>query len=131
MVRFKLVSSFFIAICYYEAYKHGTIFGQVDAKNTSQICSNCKQIVSKDLSVRTHQCPYCGFVCDRDINAAINIVDRIPDEFKQTFNLLRNGTAGTAETYKPVETNTAVFNSSELKISVVDEAGSSDALASE
>ena len=124
------ISQFF-NILEYEAYKHGTIFGQVDAKNTSQICSNCKQIVSKDLSVRTHQCPYCGFVCDRDINAAINIVDRIPDEFKQTFNLLRNGTAGTAETYKPVETNTAVFNSSELKISVVDEAGSSDALASE
>jgi predicted RNA-binding Zn-ribbon protein involved in translation (DUF1610 family) len=124
------ISQFF-NILEYEAYKHGTIFGQVDAKNTSQICSNCKQIVSKDLSVRTHQCPYCGFVCDRDINAAINIVDRVPDEFKQKYNLLRNGTVGMTETYKPVETNTNVFNSSELKISVVYEAGSSDALASE
>lgn len=118
------ISQFF-DILTYEAYKHQTLVGQVDPKNTSQICSKCGKIVSKDLSVRTHQCPYCGFVCDRDVNAAINIVDRVPDELKQKYNLLRNGTVGTIETLTPVETNTAVFESKDLEISVVIEAGSS------
>jgi hypothetical protein len=30
-------------------------------------------IVEKDLSVRTHRCPVCGLVIDRDVNAARNI----------------------------------------------------------
>ena len=118
------ISQFF-DILTYEAYKHQTLVGQVDPKNTSQICSKCGKIVSKDLSVRTHQCHYCGFVCDRDVNAAINIVDRVPDELKQKYNLLRNGTVGITETLTPVETNTAVFESKDLEISVVIEAGSS------
>ena len=117
------ISQFF-DILTYEAYKHQTLVGQVDPKNTSQLCSKCKQLVSKDLSVRTHQCPYCGFVCDRDVNAAINIVDRIPDELKQKYILLRNGTVGTIETLTPVETSTAVFESKDLKISAVIETGS-------
>ncbi|MDR9815511.1 MAG: zinc ribbon domain-containing protein [Candidatus Methanoculleus thermohydrogenotrophicum] len=37
------------------------------------MCSNCRSIVKKDLSVRIHECPYCGFVADRDYNAAVNI----------------------------------------------------------
>ena len=118
------ISQFF-DILTYEAYKHQTIVGQVDPKNTSQICSKCGKIVLKDLSVRTHNCPYCGFVCDRDVNAAINIVDRVPNELKQKYNLLRNGTAGIVGTLTPVETNTAVFESKDLEISVVIEAGSS------
>lgn len=118
------ISQFF-NILTYEAYKHQTLVGQVDPKNTSQRCSKCKQIVSKDLSVRIHQCPYCGFVCDRDVNAAINIVDGIPDELKQKYILLRNGTVGMTETLTPVKTNTAVFEFKDFKISAVIEAGSS------
>jgi len=117
------ISQFF-DILTYEAYKHGTLVGPVNPYNTSQLCSKCKQLVSKDLSVRTHQCPYCGFVCDRDVNAAINIVDGIPDEFKQEYILLRNDTVGTTEIYTPVETSTSVFSSHELEISAVIEAGS-------
>jgi putative transposase len=30
-------------------------------------------MVQKDLSVRVHDCPECGLVLDRDLNAAINI----------------------------------------------------------
>jgi len=41
---------------------------------TSQDCSNCGEEVKKSLSTRTHKCPYCGYVDDRDINAAINIL---------------------------------------------------------
>ena len=46
----------------------------VDPKNTSQMCSRCGTIVKKNLSVRTHECPNCGLVIDRDENAAINIL---------------------------------------------------------
>ncbi|MFB2935322.1 zinc ribbon domain-containing protein, partial [Aerosakkonemataceae cyanobacterium BLCC-F154] len=39
----------------------------------SQECSHCGAIVKKSLSMRTHVCQ-CGFVLDRDWNAAINIL---------------------------------------------------------
>ncbi|HEU5198407.1 MAG TPA: transposase, partial [Ktedonobacterales bacterium] len=41
---------------------------------TSQDCSGCGERVQKSLSVRTHVCPSCGLVLDRDENAAINIM---------------------------------------------------------
>jgi putative transposase len=48
---------------------------------TSQDCSGvlpdgsrCPQRVAKSLSVRTHACPSCGLVLDRDANAALNIL---------------------------------------------------------
>jgi len=47
---------------------------EVPAKNTSQICSGCGEIVPKNLSVRIHHCPSCHLNIDRDINAAINIL---------------------------------------------------------
>ena len=40
---------------------------------TSQDCSGCGARVAKSLSVRTHSCPSCGLVLDRDENAARNI----------------------------------------------------------
>jgi putative transposase len=40
---------------------------------TSQDCSGCGERVPKSLSVRTHICPDCGLVIDRDENAARNI----------------------------------------------------------
>jgi putative transposase len=41
---------------------------------TSQHCSGCGTLVKKTLSVRTHICPSCGLVIDRDHNAACNIL---------------------------------------------------------
>jgi putative transposase len=41
---------------------------------TSQDCSGCGERVPKSLSVRTHVCPTCGLVLDRDANAARNIL---------------------------------------------------------
>jgi putative transposase len=41
---------------------------------TSQNCSNCTRTVKKSLSTRTHRCPHCGHLQDRDWNAAINIL---------------------------------------------------------
>ena len=43
---------------------------------TSQNCSNCGEQVKKSLSTRTHKCPKCNHVQDRDWNAAINILNR-------------------------------------------------------
>ena len=40
---------------------------------TCQDCSGCGARVPKSLSVRTHVCPSCGLVLDRDENAARNI----------------------------------------------------------
>lgn len=41
---------------------------------TTQECSGCGERVYKSLSVRTHVCPACGLVLDRDTNAALNIL---------------------------------------------------------
>src|SRR5262249_17490229 len=46
----------------------------VDPAYTSQDCSGCGARVQKSLSVRTHVCPFCGLVLDRDQNAARNIL---------------------------------------------------------
>jgi putative transposase len=45
----------------------------VPAHFTTQECSGCREHVPKSLSVRTHVCPSCGLVLDRDQNAALNI----------------------------------------------------------
>lgn len=57
-----------------KAEKAGRLVVKVDAKNTSQSCSGCGVIVPKALSVRTHDCPDCGLVLDRDVNAARNVL---------------------------------------------------------
>jgi putative transposase len=46
---------------------------------TSQDCSACGSTVKKSLSVRTHICPGCGIVLDRDHNAALNILAKALD----------------------------------------------------
>lgn len=43
---------------------------------TSQDCSSCGTRVKKTLSVRTHICPKCNLVIDRDENAALNILTK-------------------------------------------------------
>ena len=56
-----------------KAANAGKQFTEVKPHYTSQKCSSCNEVVPKKLSVRTHDCPYCGLVIDRDHNAAINI----------------------------------------------------------
>jgi putative transposase len=57
----------------YFGVKFGKITVAVNPAYTSQQCSNCGAVVKKSLSTRTHVCE-CGFVMDRDWNAAINIL---------------------------------------------------------
>ena len=49
---------------------------RVNPRFTSQKCHQCGGNVQKSLSVRTHVCPFCGCVADRDFNAAKNILQR-------------------------------------------------------
>ncbi|HEY9634504.1 MAG TPA: transposase [Coleofasciculaceae cyanobacterium] len=58
----------------YFGFKYGKVTIAVPPHNTSQNCSNCGKKVKKSLSTRTHVCPHCRFVEDRDVNAAINIL---------------------------------------------------------
>jgi putative transposase len=60
----------------YFGYKYGKVTVAVPPYNTSHNCSNCGEKVQKSLSTRTHVCPHCNYVEDRDINAAINILQR-------------------------------------------------------
>jgi putative transposase len=57
----------------YKAADAGRVCELIDPRGTSQRCSGCGSMVQKDLSVRVHDCPECGLVLDRDLNAAINI----------------------------------------------------------
>jgi putative transposase len=63
----------FIRILAYKAECAGRELIRVNPRGTSQICSECGAEVRKDLSVRVHDCPRCGYVADRDVNAARNI----------------------------------------------------------
>ncbi len=65
---------------------------RVNPRFTSQKCHTCGEIVQKSLSVRTHICPCCGYVADRDVNAAKNIL-----------SLAGARPSGTVSDGKPVE----------------------------
>ena len=70
---------------------HGREVIAVAPQYTSQDCSGCGTRVQKTLSTRTHVCPSCGLVVDRDENAAINILAKALD-----------GTLRHRETHEPV-----------------------------
>jgi len=65
----------FVDMCSAKAAYAGRTLIKVDPRYTSQVCSGCGQIRKKDLSQRWHSCD-CGAELDRDVNAAINILER-------------------------------------------------------
>ena len=65
----------FLSILSVKALNAGLITKAVNPRNTSQNCSNCGTKVPKKLKDRIHSCPHCGFTADRDVNAAINILN--------------------------------------------------------
>lgn len=58
----------------YKAESAGRRLIKVNHKDTSEKCSRCGHIVEKTLAERLHQCPVCGYMADRDYNAALNIL---------------------------------------------------------
>lgn len=77
----------FLLTVRYKAESAGGELRVKDARGTSQECSGCGETVPKTLSERTHRCPHCGLVLDRDHNAALNILQR-------GLGLVRAGPAG-------------------------------------
>jgi putative transposase len=65
----------FLGILSTKAASAGSAVIAVEARGTSQECSNCGVAVPKALSERTHRCT-CGYEADRDVNAARNILLR-------------------------------------------------------
>jgi putative transposase len=66
--------SSFLTMLSYKAEEAGRFLVRVPPQGTSQCCSDCGVVVVKSLKDRTHSCPACGLVLDRDHNAALNIL---------------------------------------------------------
>ena len=64
----------FIGMVAYKAESAGGQVIYVNPRNTTQNCSQCGEHVKKTLSDRIHECPSCGLVMDRDLNASKNIL---------------------------------------------------------
>ncbi len=77
----------------YYAKMHGIVCVAVPPHFTSQNCSNCGQTVKKSLSVRTHKCPHCDYIADRDHNAARNILAK----GLEMLGVIENSTEGHSE----------------------------------
>ncbi len=61
----------FINILQWVCWKRGVYFAKVDKDYTSQVCPQCDAHTGKkELSVRIHSCPECGYTVPRDVAAA-------------------------------------------------------------
>jgi len=64
----------FVSWLDYLAHVYGKVVVALPPAYTSQDCSGCGERVKKALSERTHVCPHCKAMFDRDHNAARNIL---------------------------------------------------------
>ncbi len=78
----------FRTILEYVCKKRHFFVGKVDHRGTSQICSNCRSEVRKELSDRYHVCYECGYgvdvPIDRDIVSAQEICNRGIETYRGT-----------------------------------------------
>ncbi len=67
----------FLSILKFVCWKRGVYFAKVDKNYTSQVCPQCNNHTGKkELSVRIHECPECGYTTHRDVAAAQVIRNR-------------------------------------------------------
>ena len=59
----------------YFGIKYRKLTIAVPPNYTSQDCFHCGNRIKKSLSTRTHICS-CGYICDRDTNASLNILKK-------------------------------------------------------
>ncbi|WP_158057921.1 RNA-guided endonuclease InsQ/TnpB family protein [Halorussus halophilus] len=106
----------FITLLQYKADLHGCHVKQVDPENTTKQCHECGVKTDKPLWVREHSCPSCGFLLERDWNAALNVLERG----------LRKLGLGQPEVQRLLETGAAVdaTHRESVSASAVVEAGS-------
>ena len=89
LIQYNISYHFLSLYLEYKAVTSGSKLEKVNARNTSKTCSECGTIIKMPLAKRKFSCHKCGFVCHRDLNASINIL---------------NGMGGLPKTYTPVET---------------------------
>ncbi|WP_182022170.1 RNA-guided endonuclease InsQ/TnpB family protein [Haloquadratum walsbyi] len=66
----------FITLLEYKAGLYGCHVVQIKPEGTTKECASCGVETAKPIWVREHSCPSCGFECDRDANAAMNVLQR-------------------------------------------------------
>ena len=66
----------FITLLEYKGDLYGCHVKQVKARGTTKECASCGVETAKPIWVREHSCPSCGLECDRDANAAMNVLQR-------------------------------------------------------
>lgn len=103
----------FLDLLEYKRTLYGTHIIRVDARGTTNECSECGVATSKPLWVRKYSCSVCGHTKDRDLNAAKNILPR---------GMTQIG-AGRSES-TPVQTVLPTFTSFQVDAKHVVEAGS-------
>ncbi len=88
----------------YKAENAGCQIVFVNPHNTTRECSNCHEIVKKGLQDRIHDCPSCGLVMNRDLNAAKNILIRA------TAGLAESQASGDREMVLPMKEEAHTIN---------------------
>jgi putative transposase len=84
----------FVNILELKAESAGVRVYKIAPHFTSQLCSNCGEVVEKTPSVRTHKCLSCGYVADRDHNAARNILAKAVAGAQPSYLNADNGPHG-------------------------------------
>ncbi|MEB3885584.1 transposase [Lyngbya sp. CCY1209] len=85
----------FLHILKWVCWKRGVFYAEVKPDGTSQTCPNCGiHTGKKELSVRVHDCPECGYRTDRDVAAAQAIVKRGLAAVGHTVKMLGEGLSG-------------------------------------
>jgi putative transposase len=69
----------FLGLLAHKAEGAGVSVVAVDARNTTQACSGCGRLPAVPLTLRdrVYHCASCGYTADRDLNAALNIRNRL------------------------------------------------------
>jgi putative transposase len=93
----------FIRFLCYKAVNAGCITIEVNPRNTSKICSNCRNIEEISLRDRVFECGRCNIRMDRDLNASRNILNRAiagqakSYAFEDNASTLQRGDANNAD----------------------------------
>lgn len=82
----------FLVYLEWVCWKRGVYFAKVNPNGTSQTCPNCNHHTGKkELSERVHRCGGCGFETDRDIAAAMVVMQRGLAAVGYTVKMLGEG----------------------------------------
>jgi transposase len=66
----------FMQMLLYKCILAGKEVVKLDERDTSKLCSGCRNLQPMPLHKRTYRCPNCGLVMDRDENSAHNLLAR-------------------------------------------------------